>query len=174
MISCLCEDFQRKAEWVYGDSRPLSVAKALFTDGSAAMLLYRTSQTLRAARLGFLGAVLLKIASVVSQAVIGRGASFGPGFVILHSTGVVINGKVVGGRNIFIEHGVTIGEEKRGVPRLGDDVFVGAGAKLFGPISVGSRVKIGANAVVLRDVPDDSTAVGVPARIIPRGRESAS
>jgi serine O-acetyltransferase len=98
--------------------------------------------------------------------VIGRGADFGPGFVILHSFGVVINSQVRGGRNVVIEHGVTIGAEKDTSPVLGDDVFIGAGAKIIGGVRIGSRVKIGANAVVTKDVPDDATVVGVPARVV--------
>jgi serine O-acetyltransferase len=86
--------------------------------------------------------------------------------VLIHSYGVVINSAVRGGRDVKLEHLVTIGAERQAAPVLGDDVFVGAGAKIFGAVRVGSRTRIGANAVVNRDVPDDATAVGIPARII--------
>jgi serine O-acetyltransferase len=132
------------------------------------MIAYRASQSLYRWHLGPLGALLLRVSSVLTQAVLGRGTDFGPGFVILHSTGVVINGKVRGGRNVFVEHGVTIGEEKGKVPVLGNDVFIGAGAKIVGNVTIGDRVKIGANAVVVKDVPSDSTAVGIPARVLPK------
>ena len=104
--------------------------------------------------------------AVFGRCIIGRNASFGEEFVIVHSHGVVINSSVIGGRGIIVEHQVTIGEEKGQSPVLADRVFIGAGAKLIGGITIGNDTKIGANAVVNTDVPDGATAVGVPARII--------
>ncbi|MFH1263192.1 MAG: serine acetyltransferase [Pseudomonadota bacterium] len=170
MIRFLPEDFRQKARWNYGNTSFRSVLKALVTDGSFTMVAYRVAQTCYRLHIGWLGAVLLKFSSVLTQALIGRGAEFGPGFVVLHSTGLVINGRTRGGRNVFLEHGVTIGEEKGGVPVLGSDIFVGAGAKIFGRVRIGDGARIGANAVVVHDVPDHSTAVGVPARILPPKR----
>jgi serine O-acetyltransferase len=106
--------------------------------------------------------------NVLGSCIIGRGADFGPGFVLVHSQGVVINGSVRGGRDIKIEHQVTIGAERGQSPILGDDIFIGAGAKILGSIRIGSNVRVGANAVVVKDVPDHMTAVGVPARYISR------
>jgi serine O-acetyltransferase len=107
-----------------------------------------------------------KFNALTQGCIIGRGAEFGPGFVLIHSMGVVINGQVSGGSGIHIEHQVTIGAERRSSPRLGDDVFIGAGAKIIGPVVIGSHTRIGANAVVVADVPDNAAAVGVPARIV--------
>jgi serine O-acetyltransferase len=101
------------------------------------------------------------------QCVIGRGAEFGPGLVLIHSNGIVINGSVRGGAGIHIEHQVTIGAERRASPTLGDNVFLGAGAKVIGGVTLGDCVRVGANAVVLENVPAHHTAVGVPARAIP-------
>jgi len=98
--------------------------------------------------------------------IIGRGAEFGPGFVLIHSIGVVINGNVRGGSGVKIEHQVTIGAEKRLSPILGNDVFIGAGAKIIGALTIGDGAKVGANAVVLEDVPVASTVVGIPARVV--------
>jgi serine O-acetyltransferase len=98
--------------------------------------------------------------------VIGRKTNIGPGFVILHSFGIVINSSVRAGKNLTLEHGVTIGSEKNQNPIIGDNVFIGAGAKIIGPVSIGSDVKIGANAVVIHDLPNGATAVGVPARVV--------
>ena len=89
-----------------------------------------------------------------------------PGFVLIHAQGVVINGSVRGGADVKIEHQVTIGAEGRASPVLGDGVFVGAGAKIIGPVTVGDRARIGANAVVVHDVPAETTAVGVPAKVL--------
>ena len=98
--------------------------------------------------------------------IIGRGAEFGPGLVLIHSTGVVINGSVRGGSGIHIEHQVTIGADQRISPTIGDEVFIGAGAKIIGNVKVGNGARVGANAVVVEDVPQGRTAVGVPARLV--------
>lgn len=94
----------------------------------------------------------------------------GPGFYIGHFGGIVVNDAAVIGRNCNISHGVTIGQVNRGrsmgVPTLGDDVYIGPGAKVLGGIRVGNRVAIGANAVVTHDVPDDAVVVGIPARVV--------
>ena len=85
--------------------------------------------------------------------------------------GVVIHANSIIGNGCHIDQGVTIGgtSKKKDVPILGDDVYVGAGAKILGPIKIGSNVVIGANAVVLNDIPDNCVAVGVPAKIIKEG-----
>ena len=86
-----------------------------------------------------------------------------------HPNGIVIHPEAVIGFNCLFFQQVTIGMgSKPGLPILGGDVEVGAGAKILGGIRIGDHVKIGANAVVLTDVPDGATAVGIPARIIPR------
>jgi serine O-acetyltransferase len=98
-------------------------------------------------------------------ATIGSGTSFGCG-----ALGVVLHPHTVIGENCVIAQNVTIGGRSmfREVPRLGNNVFVGTGAKILGPVKIGDKVKIGANAVVIRDVPSNSTVVGVPARIVKR------
>lgn len=99
----------------------------------------------------------------MNQCVIGLNAEFGPGFVLVHPVGVVINSKVRGGKGVVLESAVVIGDEKGRSPTLGDDVFVGAGAKIIGGVVVGAGARIGANAVVVKDVPARATAVGIPA-----------
>jgi serine O-acetyltransferase len=99
------------------------------------------------------------------EAVVGRN------FVIDHSGGIVISGYARIGDNCRIRSGVVIGlrrVEEPCAPVIGDNVDIGSGAKLLGPISIGNNVLIGANAVVLADVPDNSVAVGIPARVRPR------
>ena len=166
IFSLIASDMRAKAKWVYGDISGKAVLKTIFTDGSAAMLWYRFMQSSQRMRLKPFAMFFNKVNALFCGCVIGRGAIFGEGFVLIHSRGVVINSKVTGGKNVLIEHGVTIGEEKGESPVLGDDVFVGAGAKIIGGVVVGSRAKVGANAVVVKDVPEDATAVGVPARNI--------
>ena len=95
----------------------------------------------------------------------------GERLVIEHVGGIVISGDAVFGDDCVIRNGVTVGlrhRGQRGSPVLGDRVDIGAGAKLLGPIRIGNDVAIGANAVVLCDVPDHCAAVGIPARVIPR------
>jgi serine O-acetyltransferase len=92
-------------------------------------------------------------------------------FRIDHFGGIIISGDAVFGDDCVIRNGVTVGLRHtgiRGAPIIGNRVDIGAGAKILGPIHVGDDVAIGANAVVLKDVPANSIAVGVPARILPR------
>ena len=131
-----------------------------------AMVFYRAMQWSRRWRLVPFEMVFNRLNTIFCGCIIGRGAEFGPGFVLIHSTGVVINGRVRGGCNVFIEHQVTIGAERRSSPTLGDDVFIGAGAKVLGAVNVGDGARIGANAVVVRDVPAGATVVGIPARVV--------
>ena len=85
--------------------------------------------------------------------------------------GVVVHGNVVFGRDCHVDQGVTIGgtSKKEQVPCLGDHVYVGAGAKILGPISIGNNVVIGANSVVVKSIPDHSLVVGVPGKVIKTG-----
>jgi serine O-acetyltransferase len=95
-------------------------------------------------------------------------ARVGRGLRIDHSHGIVISGDAWLGDDVILRNGVTIGLKHTGVrgsPVIGDRADIGAGAKILGPIHIGNDVSIGANAVVLCDVPDNSIAVGVPARI---------
>lgn len=92
-------------------------------------------------------------------------------FRIDHFGGIIISGDAVFGDDCVIRNGVTVGlrnSGERGSPILGNRVDIGAGAKLLGPIRIGDDVAIGANAVVLCDVPSYSIAVGIPARVLPR------
>lgn len=100
-------------------------------------------------------------------------AVIGARLVIEHVGGIVVSGDATFGDDCILRNGVTVGlrhRHERGSPTLGDRVDIGAGAKLLGPIRIGNDVAIGANAVVLCDVPDGSVAVGVPAKVKPRRR----
>ena len=166
-------DVAAKAVWLYGGASRRNVLKALTTDGTFAMIVFRLMEAAHRAGMTPLAMIFNKLNVVCGRCIIGRGAAFGPGFVLVHSYGVVINAAVRGGRDVKIEHLVTVGAEKGQAPVLGDDVFLGAGCKVLGGVKVGSRVKVGANAVVVKDVPDDATAVGIPAEVlaIERGGE---
>jgi len=166
MFDLLAADLRKKAE-VYGlPDTPRTRLRMLFNDGSLAQLLFRSMSFCQRHRLKLVAAVLYRLNGFLTSATIGRNADLGPGFVIVHSVGVVINSSVRAGRNLVVYHGVTIGAAHDQVPLLGDDVYVGAGAKIIGGIRVGSNVRIGANAVVTKDVPDGATVIGIPARIV--------
>lgn len=88
-----------------------------------------------------------------------RGAQIGAGLYIGHFGGIIISSEAVLGRNCNISQGITIGYSGKGVPVIGDNVYFGPGARVFGKISIGDNVKIGANAVIHKDVPDNAVIV---------------
>ena len=104
------------------------------------------------------------------------GATIGKGLFIDHGTGVVIGETAILGDGVVIYQGVTLGgtgkETGKRHPTLGNNVLVGAGAKILGNINIGDNVRIGAGSVVLRNVPSDCTVVGIPGRIIRNGSRS--
>ena len=124
---------------------------------------------------------LYKVLKFLSEMILGAElpceAVIGRRFIIEHIGGIVVSGDAVFGDDCVMRNGVTVGLRNRGVrgsPCIGDRVDIGAGAKLLGPIRIGDDVAIGANAVVISDVPSNSVAVGIPARIIPRRIEAMS
>jgi serine O-acetyltransferase len=166
MFSNLAADLRHKAQLYDLAPTPGSLLRMLLSDGSAAQVMYRMMRFCQTHHLKILAAILYRLNATITHATIGRNADMAPGFVIAHSVGVVINTHVRAGRNLVIHHGVTLGEEHRKSPILGDNVYIGAGAKVIGGVRVGSDVRIGANAVVAKDVPDGATVVGIPARIV--------
>lgn len=96
--------------------------------------------------------------------------AIGSGFYIGHFGGIVVHHEARLGRNVNISQGVTIGQSNRGdrpgCPVIGDNVYLGPGAKLFGAVRIGNDVAIGANCVVTKDVPDHAVVVGVPGRVV--------
>ena len=112
--------------------------------------------------------VLYKLVQILTGIELPCEAEIGRNFVIDHFGGIVISGYARFGDNCRIRNGVTVGlrhVDQPVAPWIGDDVDIGAGAKILGGIRIGNRVAIGANAVVLCDVPDDAVAVGVPATV---------
>jgi serine O-acetyltransferase len=96
-----------------------------------------------------------------------NGTSIGPGLFISHGQNTILSAERIGA-NLHVHQGVTVGWDYRGPrrPIIGDDVFIGAGAKVLGAVTIGRGARIGANAVVMSDVPDGTTVVGVPGRIV--------
>lgn len=117
----------------------------------------------------FIYKFLFKLIQVVSGIELPCEVRVGKNFKIEHFGGIVVSGFSSIGDNCVIRNGVTIGlkhTDQPSAPRIGNNVDIGAGAKLLGNISIGNNVKIGANAVVLKDVPCNSVAVGIPSRVI--------
>jgi len=166
LFGLLAADLRAKSRWCYDRDDWKGLVKVLLTDGTAAMIFYRLMQWSGRYRLVPLEMLFNKINGVLCSCIIGRGAEFGPGLVLVHSQGVVINGQVRGGSHVVIEHQVTIGAERKQSPLLGNNIFIGAGAKIIGTLSIGDETRVGANAVVVHDVPAGATVVGIPARVV--------
>ncbi len=138
--------------------------------GFHAVLLHRVSHALWNRKFYLFGRMTSHIARFLTGIEIHPGAKIGKGFFIDHGMGVVIGETAEIGDNCTLYHGVTLGgtswaKEKRH-PTLGNNVVVGSGAKILGPFTVGDNSKIGSNSVVVKEVPPNSTVVGVPGRIV--------
>ena len=94
----------------------------------------------------------------------------GPGLYIRHEGGIVVNEQVIIGKNCNLSQQVTIGVSRRGeragVPVIGDNVYIGPGAKIFGKIAIGNNAAVGANCVVTKDFPENGVVVGIPGKVI--------
>lgn len=137
--------------------------------GFHALTMHRVSHWLWLHKLKFFARINAMLARFFTGVEIHPAAKIGRRFFIDHGMGVVIGETAEVGDDVTIYHGVTLGgvslkKEKRH-PTIGNNVIIGAGAKVLGPFKVGDRVRIGANSVVLHEVPDDATVVGVPGRI---------
>ena len=120
----------------------------------------------------------IKRADAFNNASMGTHRNFGARFAtapqLPHGlNGIIVSHNAVIGENCTIFHQVTIGEGKGGAPTIGDNVLIGAGAKLIGGIHIGSNVKIGAGCVVTEDIPDGATVVMEKPRVIVRKKENA-
>ena len=143
--------------------------------GLHAIWFYRLGHWFWTHRLYFLGRLTSHLGRFFTGIEIHPGATIGAGFFIDHGMGVVIGETTEIGDNVTLYHGVTLGgvswrKEKRH-PTIGDHVVVGAGAKVLGPITIGEHSRIGANSVVVKDVPPHSVVVGVPGRMRTRSGE---
>lgn len=118
--------------------------------------------------------ITAEITRILTGVEIHPGAVLGPGLFIDHATGVVIGETAEVGEDVTLYHGVTLGGSGRDTgkrhPTIGDRVTIGAGAKILGAIKIGDDSRIGANAVVVKEVPSSSVVVGVPGQVISRSR----
>jgi serine O-acetyltransferase len=118
----------------------------------------------------FIGRYISHIARFLTGVEIHPGAKIGKGFFIDHGMGVVIGETAEIGENVTLYHGVTLGgvtwDKVKRHPTIGDNVVIGSGAKILGPFTVGNNSKIGSNSVVVKEVPPNSTVVGIPGRVV--------
>lgn len=146
---------------------------ALLYPGFHAVLMHRFAHMLYRCGLRFIPRLISQLSRFFTKIEIHPGATIGKGLLIDHGCGVVIGETTVIGDDCTIYQGVTLGGTGKDTgkrhPTLGNNVMVGAGAKILGPFTVGDNSKIAANAVLLREVEPDSTCVGVPARVVRRG-----
>lgn len=132
-----------------------------------ALRLYRLSHSLWARGHRASALLVAAINRVLTGVEIGPSAEFGPGLIIMHGHGLEVNAWVRAGRDCVLFHGVTLGAREDGVPpTLGDRVSVFPGARVLGAVTIGDDARIGANAVVIRDVPAGATVTAPLGRIV--------
>lgn len=148
--------------------------------GVHAIMIHRLSHRLWLRGARYIARLLACITRLITNVDIHPGAVIGEDFFIDHGAGVVIGETSVIGNRVTLYHGVTLGgtswSKGKRHPSLGDNVMVGAGAKILGPINIGNGSRVGANSVVVADVPESCTVVGIPGKIVKvreAGRQNA-
>ena len=173
MLKALIQDFRIIFERDPAARNWLEVA--FLYPGFQALVLHRFAHWLWNIGIPFIPRMISHVARGLTGIEIHPGATIGCGVFIDHGMGVVIGETAIVGDSALIYQGVTLGgtgkETGKRHPTLGQDVIVGAGAKVLGNIQIGNNVRIGAGSVVLREVPSDCTVVGVPGRIVYRSGE---
>lgn len=146
--------------------------------GFHAIRMYRFAHILHRMKLKFLARAVSQLARFFTGTEIHPGAKIGHGVFIDHGMGVVIGETTEIGENVLIYQNVTLGgtgkDKGKRHPTIRSNVLISSGAKVLGPIVVGENSKIGANSVVLKDVPPNSTVVGIPGRVVKIGNEKVS
>jgi serine O-acetyltransferase len=144
----------------------------LLYSGVHALAAHRVAHELYKSEHYFSARAISQIARMFTGVEIHPGATIGKGFVIDHGAGVVIGETTEIGDNCTIYQGATLGGTGKDVgkrhPTIGNNVMIGAGAKVLGPFYIGDNSKVAANAVVLKEIPENCTAVGIPAKVVRR------
>lgn len=168
MFDMIKEDFSEECRLSTYAGNFRKVFHALTAPGFQAVFLFRVSHALAAWRIPLLPVILQRLNELWTGVSISPQTRIGPGLVIYHFGGIVINSKAVLGSHCQLHHHVTIGNRKPGgaSPKIGDRVVIGTGAVLIGDITIGDDAEIGANAVVLESVAAGGVAVGVPAKVV--------
>ena len=179
MPSLLRQDYERLRDARGWRTWGHLLGALLFDNGFQAVVLFRLASWFKRRRWPFFGPFFARLSILLTGVEIAPGAEIGPGLLISHGHGIVIGHWVKIGRNVILHHQVTIGavslRRLETMPVLEDGVFVGAGAKLLGGITIGSEARIGANAVVTRDIPAGSTVmVKGGLHVVPPAQEASA
>lgn len=154
------------------------ILKKLFTNPSFRSLYFYRIMNHQFSKKGKISIITLFFNYIFNKMNIPYSVKIGGGLFIPHAECIIINENCIIGNNVTILQGVTLGgnvfKEKNGrrSPTIGNDVLIGAGAKILGPVSIGDNSMIGANAVVVKDIPENSVAVGIPAKVIKKAEKS--
>ena len=181
MFEMIRADIQRKRDVYFSRKNWMSRnINVFFTPGSLAVIVYRLGRWIFLMKIPILKQ-LLQIAYMPLKALIvicfginiPVRAEIGKGFVIHNFSDIFMPRSKIG-ENVTVQQGVTLGaiHGKSRQPIVGNNVFIGAGAKVMGEVTIGNNVVIGANSLVINDVPDNAVVVGVPARIVSRDSKS--
>jgi serine O-acetyltransferase len=161
-------DIKARCIWYRGACGKGMILRSLFHEGLMATVLLRIAEAESRSPLTKPFAwITYRMLKAFCHMTVGCGASFGPGIVLLHPFGVFSHKTVVAGNNLVLQNSITLGGEDDNGPQIGNNVFVGVGARIIGPISIGDRCRIGANSVVTVSIKADHVAAGNPARQIP-------
>jgi len=164
-LPSLLRDIVELSRVAQGATDAKSFAKSLALDGFSVLALTRAREQARRFHIPGVNRVLRLAQMTVFGIEIGKDVELGPGVYFVHTLGVVIGGDAKVGARVSFMGNNTVGTAKdNGYPIIEEDVVVGCGARILGPVRVGARAKIGANAVVLSDVPPDTVVVGIPAK----------
>ena len=148
----------------------------LLYPGVKALFFYRIANALYRARIPFFPRMFSELSRFFTGIDIHPGATIGKNLIIDHGMGTVVGETAIIKDNVILYQGVTLGgtslERKKRHPTLEDGVVIGAGAKVLGNITIGSGSRVGANSVVIDDVPPNTTVVGIPARVVGKGIKS--
>lgn len=171
VIQALRADYQR-----YSNRPPTllrMMSKALMNAGFRAVMFYRLGHACRCRKFRLGAAICERLMHHLSHCWISTAAEIGPGFFVAHVCGIVIGAGSRIGQQCDIRQNTTLGgnfnktdDEGRSQPTLGDEVSLGVGVVILGPVKVGDRSIVGANAVVTRDIPANTIAGGIPAKVI--------
>jgi serine O-acetyltransferase len=144
--------------------------------GVWAIVNYRIAHALYKKGFTRIARIIMGISQILTGVDLHPGATIGRRVFFDHAVGIVVGETAVIGNDVLIYQGVTLGgvSLEKGIkrhPTIKDGVVIGSGAKILGNITIGKNCRIGSNSVVIKNVPDESTAVGIPARVIDKGRD---
>lgn len=176
LLADLRADARELARALYERSDARSVLRASLTcDSYHILVLWRLRTWARRWHVPLVNHLLRRVQTMVFGIELGKEITLGHGVFFVHPIGITVGGHSRVGARVRFLGGNTVGTARGdGHPVIGEDVAVGCGARVLGPVTVGARAVIGANAVVLADVPADAVAVGLPARVVARRGDGSS